>query len=503
MRFPRVVTTSLLTSVVSGCTNVVESTRANQLLTSWTCKQIAAYVSSASEIFYNDHPSYHRGIGHWASSSSQKAECVFEPGSAEDVAIALRILGETRTPFAVKGGGHATNPGFSSTRGVHISMSQFSDVTYNPSLQTATVGAGMIWDDVYAALQPHGVTVVGARISGIGVAGFTLGGGYSWLTDQHGLAVDTVREYELVMPNSTIIAVTESSSPDLFFGLKGGFNNFGIVTKFTLRTFPQGSVWGGTLIMDETGIDPLIDATQNFIEKNYDPKAAIITTYSYVLGSQIAISLLFYDGPEPPKGMFDDFLKIEAYQDVGTRSYLSLVQSPPISLIAGKRGVFHTIPVIKYSRAFQEAVVNETWHFATQSGLNPHMISIALEPFRFLRELDAKTGSVSRAALPPPRTRATGSHPVVMDAAWDDPAMDGRMHEALRAASERLSAKLARDPDTSMGTSTPPPELYSNYAILGTPVEEIYGDSLPRLRKIKEATDPGNVMGLAGGWKFR
>ncbi|KIJ06536.1 hypothetical protein PAXINDRAFT_80333 [Paxillus involutus ATCC 200175] len=53
-----------------------------------------------------------------------------------------------------------------------------------------------------------------------------------------------------------------------------------------------------------------------------------------------------------------------------------------------------------------------------------------------------------------------------------------------------------------MSTSAPPLELYSNYAIVGTPVEEIYGDSLPRLRKIKEAVDPGNVMGLAGGWKF-
>ncbi|KIJ13843.1 hypothetical protein PAXINDRAFT_13394 [Paxillus involutus ATCC 200175] len=516
MQFTRIVTTALLTSVVSGCTSVVESTRENQPLTSWTCKKIAAYVSPASEIFYDDHSSYHRGIDHWASSSSQKAMCVFEPGSAEDLGTALQILGETRTPFAVKGGGHATNPGFSSTRGVHISMSRFSDVTYVPSLRTATIGAGMIWDDVYAALQPHGVTVVGGRVSGVGVAGFTLGGGYSWLTEQYGLAIDTASEYELVMPNGTVIAVTESSSPDLFFGLKGGFNNFGIVTKFTLRTFPQSLVWGGTLIMDETGIDPLIDATQNFIDKNHDPKAAIITIYSYLLGAQIAMSLLFYDGPKPPKGIFDDFLKIVAYKDVGTRSYLSLIQSSPVSLSSGRRGTFHTIPVIKYSRAFQEAAINEIWHYATQSGLNPYIISMTLEPLVFLRELDAKMGSVSHAALPPPRTRATGSHPLVMYAAWEDPTMDGRMHEALRTASERLSGKLAgtetntmrvqesheEDPATSMSTSAPPLELYSNYAIVGTPVEEIYGDSLPRLRKIKEAVDPGNVMGLAGGWKF-
>lgn len=106
----------------------------------------------------------------------------------------LCIVGSTRTPFAVshialcltdeslkktqiKGGGHTANPKFSSTTGVQISMYRFSDVVYNPDSQTADIGAGLIWDDVYAALEPHGVNVVGGRVRGIGVAGFTLGGG--------------------------------------------------------------------------------------------------------------------------------------------------------------------------------------------------------------------------------------------------------------------------------------------------------------------------------------
>ena len=69
------------------------------------------------------------------------------------------------------------NPGSSSTTGVQISMYRFADVVYNPGTQTADIGAGLIWDDVYAALEPHGVNVVGGRTSGVGVAGFTLGGG--------------------------------------------------------------------------------------------------------------------------------------------------------------------------------------------------------------------------------------------------------------------------------------------------------------------------------------
>jgi FAD/FMN-containing dehydrogenase len=89
----------------------------------------------------------------------------------------LKAVGRSRTPFAIKGGGHSTNQGFSSTTGVQIAMSRFRQIEYDPKLQSVVVGAGLIWDEVYGALEPLNVTVVGGRVIGIGVAGFTLGGG--------------------------------------------------------------------------------------------------------------------------------------------------------------------------------------------------------------------------------------------------------------------------------------------------------------------------------------
>jgi FAD/FMN-containing dehydrogenase len=77
----------------------------------------------------------------------------------------------------VKGGGHATNPGASSTTGVQISMSRFNETNVNSKFGTVEVGAGLLWDDVYATLGPTGVGVVGGRVPGVGVAGLTLGGG--------------------------------------------------------------------------------------------------------------------------------------------------------------------------------------------------------------------------------------------------------------------------------------------------------------------------------------
>jgi FAD/FMN-containing dehydrogenase len=93
------------------------------------------------------------------------------------IAFVLKTI--THPLWQVKSGGHATNQGFSSTPGVHIALSRLNEVTYYKHSNTAAIGAGLTWDEVYAQLHPHGVVVAGGRISGVGVGGFTLGGGKS------------------------------------------------------------------------------------------------------------------------------------------------------------------------------------------------------------------------------------------------------------------------------------------------------------------------------------
>ena len=109
----------------------------------------------------------------------------------------MKIIGKDRVPFAIEGGGHSINLGFSSTLGVHISMKRLNTVKYYASTNSVNLGAGLIWDDVYQALQPYGVSVVGSRINGVGVAGFLLGGGYSYKSNQFGLGIDNILEYEV------------------------------------------------------------------------------------------------------------------------------------------------------------------------------------------------------------------------------------------------------------------------------------------------------------------
>ncbi|KAF9009160.1 FAD-binding domain-containing protein [Hymenopellis radicata] len=260
------------------------------------CQLIQDAVSNSSDVHYPGSDNY------TPRSSMQPSLCSVEPGTTEDVGKILQILGSTQTRFAVKAGGHAANPGFSDTDGIE----------YDASSQIVAVGAGLLWDEVYDALEPYGVNVVGGRVPGVGVAGFALGGGYSWLTNEHGLTLDTIVELELVEPSGKVSSITRQSDPDLFFALKGTQNNFGIVTKIVLQTYPQGQVWGGLITYSEVT----------------DPKAALVVTYVFVAGQMTVDALTFYNAATPPAGLFDDFLNIPSTgNDANQKSFRDLIAS--------------------------------------------------------------------------------------------------------------------------------------------------------------------------------
>ncbi|GJE93063.1 FAD dependent oxidoreductase [Phanerochaete sordida] len=458
-----------------------------------TCHLIAKAISNKSAVFWPGSPSYTQDNLHWATSSSDVSTCSVEPGTAQDVGKILQILGTTKTPFAVKGGGHATNAGFSSTTGVLVAMSRFSNVTYNSAPQTVDYGTGIIWDDVYEALEPFGVNIVGGRVSGVGVAGFSLGGGYSWLTNQHGLTVDNVAGFEIVLPNGQVTEVTRQSDADLFFSVLGGYNNFGIVTRITAKAYPQGQVWGGIRVILGVGDnwDALNNATAKFQAEVTDPKAQILPTYNIFAGTPAATVIMFYDGTTPPAGIFDDLMAIPAAQeDVSTRSFLSLVQATPSSLTT--RAVFNTVSLTTLSPSLMRAVVNETQFWAAKlTPASANFISYDVEPF--LTSLFTH-GTVQATAYPP--TRARGLLPLNIYYAWDLAADDAVMQAAIKQSAAHLKAVAVAE-----GQNVADAPVYGNYAAPGTSVQDVFGDSLPRMRKTKQRIDPHNVMALAGGWK--
>ncbi|KZT71939.1 FAD-binding domain-containing protein [Daedalea quercina L-15889] len=457
-----------------------------------TCQQIASAISDASAVFYNPDPSYLADIAHYATSSTDESVCSVEPGTAEDVGTILSILDSSQTPFGVKGGGHASNPNFSSSTGVQISMYRLNRIDYDSSTGTVAVGAGNVWDNVYSALEPYGVNVVGGRVSGIGVAGFTLGGGYSWLTNQYGLALDSVRGFELVLPNGTVTDVTESAYPDLFWGLKGGYNNYGIVTTFTLQAYPQGQVWGGQLIILGEYIDQVNVATANFAANVTDPKAQIIATYDYEEGALLAAVMLFYDAPSQPAGIFDEFLAIPALSaNISTRSFLSLVQVEPTTTSESMRGFSNTVPFEEITLPLLETIVAQLEYWgAALSNSSAALLSYDVEPF--LPSILTHGGPSAY-----PWTRDQRFLPFNMGFFWTDAQYDGDFYEAIVESSRNLTDTAVQEGQTQV----PSAPLYPNYALFGTPVGSMYGESLAEMTMLKQTYDPQNVMGLTGGWK--
>jgi FAD/FMN-containing dehydrogenase len=290
---------SMLSTTIFVVASLVSFSHASVFMASeylYTCGTIASSISISSQVFYPNSTQYIADNEHAVLSSSQASACSVEPGSVEDVSEILRILGSTCTPFGVKGGGHSSNPGFSSTSGVEISMTRFNTLKFNNATGTLDAGSGITLDQAYAFLNSTGFNMIGGRIPTIGISGLTLGGGYSFMSNQYGLSIDNMAAYELVLPNGTITTVTESNE-DLWFALRGGGNNFGIVTKFTYKTIQQDQIWGGTRNYTSDQQDLVKEALVNFQQTN-DPKAALNIAMVYTpVGVRLSFLRIFFHSP--------------------------------------------------------------------------------------------------------------------------------------------------------------------------------------------------------------
>ena len=118
-------------------------------------------------------------------------------------------------------------------------------VEIDAEAQTARVQAGTLWLEVTEASTPHGLFPLSGSSPDVGVVGYTLGGGLSWLARKHGLAANQVTAIELVTPDGRLVRATADEHTDLFWALRGGGGNFGIVTAMEFRLFPYGEVYGG------------------------------------------------------------------------------------------------------------------------------------------------------------------------------------------------------------------------------------------------------------------
>jgi FAD/FMN-containing dehydrogenase len=188
----------------------------------------------------------------WNRMIDRRPALIVRCAGVDDVVAALRFARERDLLISVKGGGHNVTGYAVCAGGLMLDMSGMNAARVDADGRVVVVGAGATWKDVDTATQCHGLATIGGIVSSTGVAGLTLGGGHGWLMRKHGLACDNLVAAEIVTADGVWLRASADEHPELFWGLRGGGGNFGIVTSFEFRLHPVSTILGGALLFPLT-----------------------------------------------------------------------------------------------------------------------------------------------------------------------------------------------------------------------------------------------------------
>jgi FAD/FMN-containing dehydrogenase len=185
----------------------------------------------------------------WNGMFDKRPLAVARPLGAVDVVAVVNHCRDRGIELSVRGGGHSSAGYSTSDGGIVLDLCRMKGVWVDPAEKVARAQAGALWGDVDRETQAHGLAVPGGQISHTGIAGLTLGGGVGWLSRRHGLTIDNLLSVDLVTADGRLVVASETQHPELFWGIRGGSGNFGVVVSFEYRLHDVGPlVIGGPLL---------------------------------------------------------------------------------------------------------------------------------------------------------------------------------------------------------------------------------------------------------------
>jgi FAD/FMN-containing dehydrogenase len=199
---------------------------------------LATIRGFAGEIVEPGHAAYdgHREV--WNAMVDRRPGLIARCTTADDVAAAIRHARDAGLEIAVKSGGHSVLGLSVPDRGLMIDLTPMGEVRVDTERKRAWVQGGALLRSLDRSTLPHGLATTAGNVSHTGVGGLTLGGGMGWLARQFGLSCDNVESYTVVTADGETVRATATANPDLFWGLRGGGGNFGVVTEFEFRLHP-------------------------------------------------------------------------------------------------------------------------------------------------------------------------------------------------------------------------------------------------------------------------
>lgn len=225
-------------------------------------------------------PDYDAARAVYNGSIDRSPAVIVRPTGFADVADAVNYARDARLPLTVRCGGHAVAGTSANEGGVLIDLSSLKGTDVNPSRGTAIAQGGVLWGEYDRDTTMRGVATPGGRVTTTGVGGFTLGGGYGWLSPKYGLTCDNLVAADVVTANGQLVHVSETEHPDLLWALRGAGANFGVVVNYELRVppLPPLLLAGMLVVPNDDGAPAVARAYRDALERAPEEVVAAMAT---------------------------------------------------------------------------------------------------------------------------------------------------------------------------------------------------------------------------------
>jgi FAD/FMN-containing dehydrogenase len=431
-------------------------------------------------------PGYEEARRIWNGAIDRRPACIALCTGVADVVAAVRFAREHELLVAVRSGGHGVAGHAVCDEGLVIDLSPMKGIRVDPAARTARAEAGVLWGELDRETQLHGLATVGGIVTHTGIAGLTLGGGLGWLMRKHGATVDNLLSADLVTADGEVVTASADENPELFWGLRGGGGNFGIVTSFEYRLHPVGpTVVAGPVFYALEDAREVLRSYRDFIaavpdelttifELSVAPPAPFLPEEMH--GTQVVMVGACYAGP-PDEGA----RAVRPLRELG-RPLVDLLEPKPYTAL----------------QSMFDPMVPHGWHRYWKSVELPPLTDGAIDTL--VEHAPAVTSPKSYCivfqlggALAHARAEATAfgrrdaAHNVNVNAVWTDEDSDAARHVAwARGFYDALQPHADE-------------RVYVNFLGDEGPdrVRQAYGDArYERLAELKATYDPDNFFRL-------